>query len=304
MNTPNDLGSFYDSLRETGFVRRLLELARDEDLGDKGMDITALASESGDDTGRAQMILRESATVSGLRTIPELIEVFGGGISAEFHAEDGETCTKGVALATLTGPLSTIVTMERTMLNLVGRLSGVATLTARFVEAAGPGVEVLDTRKTTPGLRVLEKYAVRCGGGHSHRLGLHDAAMFKDNHLAAIALDDLVDWLTNAAMRAKSHGARFVEVEVDTLEQFREILKISTGDVDMVLLDNMSNDDIEKAVVMRNQAESHIKLEASGGVRLETIRAIADTGVDRISAGALTHQATSIDVGLDMVRNA
>lgn len=304
MNTPNDLGSFYDSLRETGFVRRLLELARDEDLGDKGMDITALASESGDDTGRAQMILRESATVSGLRTIPELIEVFGGGISAEFHAEDGETCTKGVALATLTGPLSTIVTMERTMLNLVGRLSGVATLTARFVEAAGPGVEVLDTRKTTPGLRVLEKYAVRCGGGHSHRLGLHDAAMFKDNHLAAIALDDLVDWLTNAAMRAKSHGARFVEVEVDTLEQFREILKISTGDVDMVLLDNMSNDDIEKAVVMRNQAESHIKLEASGGVRLETIRAIADTGVDRISAGALTHQATSIDVGLDMVRDA
>lgn len=304
MNTPNDLGSFYDSLREAGHVRRLLELARDEDLGDKSMDITALASESGDDTGRAQMILRESATVSGLRTIPELIEVFGGGISVEFHAEDGETCAKGVALATLTGPLSTIVTVERTMLNLVGRLSGVATLTARFVEAAGPGVEVLDTRKTTPGLRVLEKYAVRCGGGHSHRLGLHDAAMFKDNHLAAIALDDLVDWLTNAAMRAKSHGARFVEVEVDTLEQFREILKISTGDVDMVLLDNMSNDDIEKAVVIRNQAESHIKLEASGGVRLETIRAIADTGVDRISAGALTHQATSIDVGLDMVRDA
>lgn len=304
MNTPNDLGSFYDSLRETSHVRRLLELARDEDLGDKGLDITALASEFDDVAGRAQVILRESATVSGLRTIPELIEVFGGGVSAEFHAEDGETCAKGVALVTLTAPLSTIVTMERTMLNLIGRLSGVATLTAKFVEAAGPGVEVLDTRKTTPGLRVLEKYAVRCGGGHSHRLGLHDAAMFKDNHLASIALDDLVDWLTNAAMRAKSHGAEFVEVEVDTLEQFREILKISTGDVDVVLLDNMSNENIEKAVVMRNQAESHIKLEASGGVRLETIRAIADTGVDRISAGALTHQATSIDVGLDMVRDA
>ena len=297
---PESLGDFYRSLRQTGLVRRLLELARDEDLGPEHRDLTAIVCGSSARTTTARVMLGADATIAGLAVVPDLLEVFGASI--EFHplAQDGEHRSKGDTLATLTGPLDQIVTAERTILNLLGRLSGVATLTSRYVERAGGKAKVLDTRKTTPGLRVLEKYAVRCGGGHSHRLGLHDAVLIKDNHIAHLGPDQLAPWLTEVCTKAKSEKASFVEVEVDTLVQFDCLLDVPTGLIDFVLLDNMTPATLRTAVEMRTNRGSNLQLEASGGVNLDTIAEIAQTGVDRISVGAITHQAVTADVRLDI----
>ena len=180
------------------------------------------------------------------------------------------------------------------MLNFLGRLCGIATLTDRYVQAvAGTGAEIYDTRKTTPGWRGLEKYAVRCGGGRSHRRGLYDAILIKDNHLGAIELKDLGPRLADARRRAE---VAFVEVEVETLKQLEVVLGF---EVDVVLLDNMNPGQITEAVSMRNAQAPQVKLEASGGIDLQTVRAVAETGVDRIAVGALTHSAPALDVGLD-----
>lgn len=297
---PESLDDFYWSLRETGLVRRLLELARDEDLGPDHRDLTAKVCGSSTRTTIAKVMLGADATIAGLAVVPDLLEVFGS--SVEFHplAHDGEHHTKGDTLATLKGPLDQIVTAERTILNMLGRLSGVATLTAQHVECAGNACKVLDTRKTTPGLRVLEKYAVRCGGGHSHRMGLHDAVLIKDNHIAHLGPDQLAAWLTEVCTKARSENAAFVEVEVDTLIQFDCVLDVPAGLIDYVLLDNMDPATLRTAVAMRTYRGSAIQLEASGGVRLDTIAKIAATGVDRVSVGALTHQAVTADVRLDI----
>ena len=297
---PESLDDFYQSLRKTGLPRRLLELAREEDLGPDGRDLTAEVCGSSDRTTTAKVMLGADATIAGLAVVPDLLEVFGADI--EFHplAHDGEYHAKGATLATLTGPLDQIVTAERTILNMLGRLSGVASLTAQHVERAGPTCKVLDTRKTTPGLRVLEKYAVRSGGGHSHRLGLHDAVLIKDNHIAHLGPDQLAAWLTEVCTKARSEKAAFVEVEVDTLIQFDCVLDVPAGLIDYVLLDNMDPATLRTAVAMRTNRGSAIELEASGGVRLDTIAEIAATGVDRVSVGALTHQAVTADVRLDI----
>ncbi|MCA9299724.1 MAG: carboxylating nicotinate-nucleotide diphosphorylase [Phycisphaerales bacterium] len=301
---PNDLSlsAFYAHLEGTGLVRRLLELARDEDLGPDLDDVTTrvLGLRGSIDVA---LRTREPARVAGLACLPLLVEVFDVDVDVTLETSDGADVETGATLATFRGEVSGVLRLERTMLNLVGRLCGIATRTASFVERAS-GAAILDTRKTTPGLRVFEKYAVRCGGGTSHRLGLHDAVLVKDNHLASLgdlqalgAVDgDASKVAFNIASNIASNIA-FVEVEVDTLAQFDQVLERT--DVDIVLLDNMSDEDLREAVRRRDARAPTIGLEASGGVTLERVPSIASTGVDRISVGSLTHGARSIDVGLD-----
>jgi nicotinate-nucleotide pyrophosphorylase (carboxylating) len=290
--------------RSTGLARRLLELARDEDLGDPPIDATSDVCRSADSTILATLALRQPGVVSGLACIRDIFDVFGVPASIDLLAADGDAFDRPTPLAHIRGSRAGLLRVERTLLNLVGRLSGVATRTAAFVHAANvvdPPPMVLDTRKTTPGLRVLEKYAVVCGGGASHRMGLHDAVLIKDNHIAGLPLVELGPWLRAAAERARAMpNVAFVEVEVDTLDQLDAVLALPAGAIDIVLLDNMSLATLRRAVERRASANADIALEASGGVTLDTIADIARTGVDRISVGGLTHQATSLDVGLDV----
>jgi nicotinate-nucleotide pyrophosphorylase (carboxylating) len=249
----------------------------------------------------ARLVAREAGVSAGLAALGEVLRAFGGASRAEALGRDGAPFRAGETLATLRGPAGEVLAAERTLLNLLSRLCGVATLTARYVAgAANPRVRVLDTRKTTPGLRRLEKYAVRCGGGFCHRMGLYDGALIKDNHLADVG-GALTERLADAARRARAMGdLRFVEVEVDSLGQLDAALSVEAGLIDIVLLDNMPVARLREAARRRDTARPGILLEASGGVTLETIRAIAASGVDRVSVGALTHQARSVDLGLDV----
>ena len=191
---------------------------------------------------------------------------------------------------------------ERVILNFLQRLSGIATQTQRFVRRVeGTRAEIYDTRKTTPGLRLLEKYAVLCGGGHNHRMGLYDGLLIKDNHLSAVPVKMLSSFLSDIVGQSRAENAtRLIEVEVDTLDQLREVLKVDA--VDVILLDNMDCPQMTTAVLLRDAAgrQDSALLEASGGVTIETVRQIALTGVERISVGALTHSVTAMDIGLDV----
>lgn len=294
-----DLPALYEHLASTGLARRLLELARDEDLGPDLRDITA---ELVDDAPEATATVRsrKPAILAGLACVPDLLDVFGASLEAAMLAADAQHLAPDDDVLTLTGPLAEIVRVERTLLNVLGRLSGIATRVRDFADRVPESCVLLDTRKTTPGLRVLEKYAVRCGGGHLHRLGLHDAVLVKDNHIAHLTPDRLTAFAEHAGLQGRAAGAGFIEIEVDTLDQLRAVLAADPDAVHVVLLDNMSTEDLRTAVAMRNDAGSPIKLEASGGVSLDTIADIAATGVDRISVGSLTHQARSVDFGLDI----
>jgi nicotinate-nucleotide pyrophosphorylase (carboxylating) len=211
---------------------------------------------------------------------------------------DGVTLTPGPRIATVEGPMASILVGERTALNFLQHLSGIATQTRRYVDAiAGLPCRILDTRKTTPGWRLLEKYAVRCGGGHNHRLGLYDGILIKDNHLAALGGELSRVPALLAAQRAGDSIP--VEIEVETLNQLDEALAYGP---DIILLDNMTLDQLREAVGRRNGVAPNVLLEASGGVNLTTVRAIAETGVDRISVGALTHSAPALDIALDYVK--
>lgn len=306
----NDLPppALYERLSRGGLVRRLLEIARDEDVGPGG-DISSLATVPESAVGEGALVARSAGVVAGLAAVPELFSVFGVALECAGGVSDGQRVTRDARLAVLRGRKRDILLVERTLVNMLGRLSGVASRTATFVDALGTGVRarLFDTRKSTPGLRVLEKYAVRCGGGMCHRLGLSDAVLIKDNHLAGVALGDLAGFIASAARRAREAAARlgaaiaFVEVEVDSLRQLERLLAVEAGLIDLVLLDNMNANDLRQAVAMRDGAGSALVLEASGGVRLESVRLIAETGVDRISVGSLTHGATWMDVALDMM---
>ncbi|TVQ60733.1 MAG: carboxylating nicotinate-nucleotide diphosphorylase [Phycisphaerales bacterium] len=305
------LAELYATLAQTGLTRRLIELARDEDLGPQRLDVTSAVATNADDRLRVRIVAREACTVSGLAAIPEIVQAFEAGVLYEPLSADGQRADPGATLARLAGPARAILALERTTLNLLGRLSGIATRTVAFVEAARRGAEgaglgpdrvhVCDTRKTTPGLRVFEKYAVRCGGGRSHRLGLHDAVLVKDNHLAHVPIDALTDHVRTLAARARAEhpGLWFVEIEVDTLEQLRAVCRAEPGLIDIVLLDNMPPDVLREGVAIRNEHAPSLRLEASGGIRLDTIASIAATGIDRISTGALTQAAPAIDVAFD-----
>lgn len=301
--TSQPLTDFYASLESAGFVRRLFELARDEDLGTHANpgDVTSIAFDLPNDTIRAHIRARDAGTLAGLACVPTMLDVFAPNVSFNPTKQDGGRLSRGDSLATLAGPAREVVALERTLLNTLSRLSGIATLTAQYVDAIGDDTRahVYDTRKTTPGLRVLEKYAVRCGGGRSHRIGLHDAVLVKDNHIASVPAESLADRLRDARARVNT-PLQFVQVEVDSLDQLDTLLALDAGIIDIVLLDNMTNEQLREAVARRDARQPSLLLECSGGVRLETVRDIARTGVDRISVGALTHQAVSLDIGLDV----
>lgn len=286
--------------------KRLLLWGLEEDLGRVG-DLTSKAVIPADAKGAAVVVARRAGVVAGLPALPLLVRMQGFGVEVELLKSDGPV-NAGDRLARYRGSLRGILAIERLGLNFLYRLSGVATLTAQFVAAVrgrlssrGMQVQVCDTRKTTPGWRRLEKYAVRVGGGTNHRVGLFDAVLIKDNHLAGLAEQggDPIETAVNAARSMSSSGIT-VEVEVDDLEQLKRALSVAP---DYILLDNMSPDVLRQAVAMRDQSASSCLLEASGGVTLETIASIAETGVDRISVGALTHSAVGFDVALDYEKN-
>ena len=293
------LDGLFEEMVNQAWVEELIRAAVREDLGDYG-DITSNALVPNDLKSRAIFRSREEGFISGLALLPLIKSHYGEGLEINLLAEDGYFASPGTDLAEISGPLVEILQAERVMLNFLGRLSGIATLTGQYVAAAGDyEAEIFDTRKTTPGWRELEKYAVRCGGGQSHRMGLYDAVLVKDNHIAHIPIDELEEALSAAiaAAREQSPAPEFIEIEVDTLEQLQQVLKC---DVDIVLLDNMSNDQMTQAVTMRDDLAPAVSLEASGGVNLESVNGIAATGVDRIAVGALTHSATCLDIGLDI----
>ena len=295
------LSELFLALTADGSLDRLLSAARAEDLADSG-DVTTQSIIHDEWDMRAAGVARQAGTVAGLAVIPRLLEVFECDVRFEPVASDGEACAAGQVLWRLLGDLRPILAVERTMLNLIGRLSGIATLTRRYVEAiAGTTAVICDTRKTTPGMRFLEKYAVRCGGGTMHRLGLHDAVLFKDNHLQHLGPGEFAQTVAASAKAARDrYDLRFVEVEIDTLEQLRLVLEIERGLIDMVLLDNMSLDQMRDAVISRDKLAPDVLVEASGTITLDHVQAVAETGVDRISVGALTHSAPSLDVALDL----
>lgn len=275
-------------------VRAAVRAALVEDVGTG--DVTTLACIPPDATATAVMRTREPAVVCGLDLAEEAFRELSPNLQIHRAVSDGARLVAGDTVLTASGSARAILTAERVALNFVQRLSGVATLTARYVEAVqGTGARILDTRKTTPGWRVLEKYAVACGGGMNHRMGLYDLVLIKDNHLAALA-GEPPDPVTAAIRRARRlwPGLR-VEVEADSLDQVR--LAAAAG-ADIILLDNMAPPLLREAVTL---VGGRAKTEASGGVRLETVRAIAECGVDFISVGALTHSARSVDLGLDFV---
>lgn len=301
------LPALFDELARLGQLDRWLELVRDEDLGPERLDVTSELAVGERETMRAELRAREAGVVSGLAALGPVARAFDAVAKVDLLAADGQAVEPGQPVAVLEGLARDLLAVERPMLNLVGRLSGIATRTAGFVEAAGDEwpAKVFDTRKTTPGMRHLEKYAVRCGGGCCHRLGLDDAVLIKDNHLAALADDPMWparvhEWSMEARRRFAGR-LRFFEVEVDTIEQFTLLMAVPEGAIDVVLLDNMSPGDMREAVKERDKRHPEWLLEASGGVTLERIGLVATSMVDRISVGSLTHHAVSVDFGLDAV---
>lgn len=298
------LDRLFGELVEPSRLATLLRLALDEDLGEVG-DVTTSALVPPDARARAAIVARAEGVVAGLPVVRAVLEMSDAmaALGAEFVARDGDRCRRGDVLVRFDGPLALLLPLERTMLNALGRLCGIASLTRRFVdEVAGTKARVCCTRKTLPGWRDLEKYAVRCGGGTLHRIGLYDAMLVKDNHLGAVPPGELGSALAAAAKAARRrHELRFVEVEVDSLEQLRVVLAIEPGLVDIVLLDNFDLAMLRAAVAMRDACGARVELEASGGVKLETVRAIAETGVERISSGAITHSAIALDVAIDLL---
>ena len=279
--------AFLSSLAIDEAVHRAL----DEDLGRAG-DITSLATIPEVNRAHAVMVARQAGVIAGLPLALVTLQKLSPEIEVQTHVRDGARVTSGQHLLTISGPARAILTAERTALNFVGRLSGIATLTADYVrQTEGTKMRICCTRKTTPGLRALEKYAVRCGGGFNHRFGLDDAILIKDNHIA------VAGGIRPVLERARAHAGHLVkiEIEVDTLAQLRDVL--DTGLADAVLLDNMDIATLREAVSL---AAGRVALEASGGVTLNSIAQIAATGVDYASAGALTHSAPNFDCALDI----
>ena len=272
----------------TDTLERAVLAALAEDIG--AGDVTTEATVAQDAVGTGALLLKERGVVCGLRAAESTFRALDPEIRFEALASDGEDVAEPPAIvARVTGSERAILTGERVALNFLGRLSGIATLTRRYVDAIeGTGAAVLDTRKTTPGLRALEKHAVACGGGRNHRFGLDDAVLIKDNHLRAVGS------VPDAVRLVRVTTDLPIEVECETLAQVGEALEAG---VDAILLDNMTLDELREAVSL---TAGRARLEASGGVNIDTIRAIAETGVDEISVGALTHSARSLDVSLEL----
>ena len=286
---PASLASWVDP--PVSAVREVVGRALAEDLEPLG-DVTAALLDPAA-TGAASLVVRAAGVVAGRLAATATFTAVDPAIAVDWHLADGTPVAEGDVVATVTGPLSAILTAERTALNLLCHLSGIATLTARYV-AAAPGAQIWDTRKTTPGLRALEKAAVRAGGGANHRGNLSEWVLVKDNHLAVLGV-------TEAVRRARARWpGRTVQVEADRIEQLEEAIAVGA---DIVLLDNMAPDEVARCVALRGDASRPL-LEVSGRVSLESVGAMAATGVDLISVGALTHSAPVLDIGLDIAAPA
>jgi len=281
-------------------ARPLIKMAIEEDLG--AGDMTSELLFKDDTIAKSNIISREEIVVCGMDVAREILTCFDKRLRLKVLVNDGRSAYVGCRIAAIEGPLRSMLSAERVMLNFLQRLSGIATTTRKYVRAVqGTKAKIYDTRKTMPGWRILEKYAVRCGGGYNHRLGLYDAVFIKDNHLAQLGRNFYPKLKKIIERARKVKGAKFVAVEVDHIDdQLNHVLRIPG--VDIVLLDNMGQWQLKHAVDMRNEMCSKNKrplLEASGNITLSSVSAIAQCGIDRIAVGAITHSARAVDIGLD-----
>lgn len=288
-------------------VSTLISLALCEDLGttptgsfDIRGDVTSSAFIPLESLSEANIVARTPCVASGLGTALEVFHRVDPALEVKLLCHEGDSLETGDVLISISGSTRSILSAERTALNFLGRLCGIATLSRRYADAVeGTKVQLLDTRKTTPGWRLLEKEAVKAGGCANHRMGLHDAVLVKDNHLAALAPKGDLSLLPPMIERIqREHPGLFIEIEADTLEQVEQLLQMPG--IHVILLDNMSCGQMNQAVELRNQKNPGVLLEASGGVTLESVPEIAETGVDRISVGALTHSALHADLSLEI----
>ena len=287
---------------ERAAARRLIEIALEEDLAGAS-DLTCDALISREDYAEVHVVARQPGVVAGLPIGDLVYEQLDRVVGWVPEVKDGSLVQPKEIVARVSGPLAGLLTGERTVLNFLTHLSGIATQTREYVEAVrGTNATILDTRKTLPGWRALAKYAVRAGGGTNHRMGLYDGVLVKDNHVAAwsrqIGNSSLAEAVKQARESAPDHS---VEFEVDTIDQLRDVL---VGKPDIVLLDNMTTHQLREAVQIRDTSAPDVLLEASGGISLQTVRGVAETGVDRISVGALTHSVPNFDLGFDFHRVA
>jgi nicotinate-nucleotide pyrophosphorylase (carboxylating) len=278
----------------------LIRMAIEEDLG--AGDVTSGLLFKDDAVAKANIISREEIVVCGMDIAREILKCYDEKLKLKVRVNDGESAHVGSKLAAIEGPLCSMLSAERVMLNFIQRLSGIATTTRKYVLAIqGTKAKIYDTRKTMPGWRILEKYAVRCGGGHNHRLGLYDGILIKDNHLAQLGRNFQTKLRKIICQAKKVKGVKFIAVEVDHVDdQLNYVLKIPG--IDIVLLDNMGQWQLKHAVDMRNKMCGKNKkplLEASGNITLDSVSAIAQCGIDRIAVGAITHSARAVDIGLD-----
>jgi nicotinate-nucleotide pyrophosphorylase (carboxylating) len=281
-------------------ARPIIKMAIEEDLGTGDMTSELLFKK--DTIDKANVISREEIIVCGMDVAREILRYYDPRLKLKVYVDDGQPAHVGCRLATIEGPLHSMLSAERVMLNFLQRLSGIATTTGKYVRAVqGTRAKIYDTRKTMPGWRILEKYAVRCGGGHNHRLGLYDGILIKDNHLAQLGRNFQPKLREIVRKARKVKGVKFVAVEVDHVDdQLNYVLKIPG--VDIVLLDNMGQWQLKHAVEMRNEMCRKGKkplLEASGNITLTSVSAIAQCGVERIAVGAITHSAAAADIALD-----
>ena len=279
-------------------ARVLAGMSLREDLRDIG-DLTSLSTIPSDLTATVNIVSRQHGVVCGLVVLPIVFSELTAAVTVKCHVSDGDAVTQQTLIATITGPAQTLLTGERTVLNFMTLLSGIASRTAMFVaEVRHTKAVILDTRKTFPGYRLLQKYAVRCGGGTNHRMGLYDGILIKDNHIAARGDSTCAAAVKDARRYARAHNLNSkIEIEVDSVEQLQDALREAP---EIILLDNMSPATMKQAVALRDASASRSTLlEASGGVTLQTVRAIAESGVDRISIGSLTHSSPALDIGFD-----
>jgi len=281
----------------------LLAMAVAEDLGTGDVTAAMLPAEV---QAAGIIVAREPLVLCGGVFLAEIYAAYDPAIAVGLQADEGDDLAAGAVIARVDGPACSVMAAERIALNFLQKLSGIATLTGQYVRAvAGTAAKILDTRKTTPGWRALEKYAVRCGGGVNHRMGLYDAVLIKDNHLAVLAAVGVDDPIAELAARFPDVRASldadggFIEIEVDTLDQFDAALPLGA---DVIMLDNMSPEQMHQAAGRRDAAglSGKVLLEASGGITLENVRQAAETGVERIALGALTHSARAVDIALDI----
>lgn len=280
-------------------LQKLLQIAVAEDVSTVG-DLTSMALIPEHLHGTARVAVRQNGIIAGLNGIPAVLKAVDERLQWKTSMEDGTAVKTGDIAGFVSGPVRKLLTAERLFLNLVGKLSGIATLCSQYVQKVdGTRAKIYDTRKTTLGWRRLEKYAVRCGGGYNHRTGLYDAVLIKDNHLAFGQKNYSPAQAVEIARKQYGQSC-IIEIEVDTLEQLYQVLPAKP---DMVLLDNMKVPELSLAVDYRNKNAPETELEASGGINLSTVRAVAESGLERISVGAVTHSAVALDIGLDWETN-